>query len=291
MRVVGKRGFEDFGAKCPSQDTIRWIADGARRAPRVIPKGIYRYWTHEDADRDMNEWVTNGIVERVQNLRFGADSPELGSVEDQSVCRAATWEDVLMVTGLLEDHRAKYVLVGGYALAANGIARQTGDIDILVENFVENNARWIAALAELPDHEAGALVGESDPFRKVIGGYGDREPGVIRIADEIMIDVVPRACGLDYGQLVQNVARIDVGGGRDINVLDLYGLWLTKQSPRDKDRADNSQIEYALTKLKAWPADHDVKSTASPTAKPSSPSPSPTNPGRLPTRGLGGIVD
>jgi hypothetical protein len=35
---------------------------------------------------------------------------------DLPACRAATCEDVLMVTGLLEQHAAKYVLVGGYAL-------------------------------------------------------------------------------------------------------------------------------------------------------------------------------
>jgi hypothetical protein len=61
----GKRKIEEFGARCPSPDTIRWIADFARRAPRVVLKGIYRYRSHEEADRDAKEWVANGVVERV----------------------------------------------------------------------------------------------------------------------------------------------------------------------------------------------------------------------------------
>lgn len=176
------------------------------------------------------------------------------------MCRPATWDDVLMVVGLLEQHGARYVLVGGYALFVNGIVRQTGDVDILVENSVENNAKWIAALADLPDHEAAVLVGEDDPFPKDDGPYGNDEgPNVLRIADEIMVDVMPRACGLTFAQLEENVARVELDDGSCINVLDLYGLWLTKQAPRDKDKADKAQIERALTTLKAWPSDHDAR--------------------------------
>jgi len=68
VRVIGKRKIEEFGARCPSPDTIRWMADFARRAPQVVPKGIYRYRNHAEADRDMKEWVTNGVVERVSEM-------------------------------------------------------------------------------------------------------------------------------------------------------------------------------------------------------------------------------
>lgn len=165
-----------------------------------------------------------------------------------------------MVTDLLEKHGAKYVLVGGYALFVNGIVRQTGDVDILVENSVENNAKWIAAMAELPDREAAVLIGEDDPFPKEDGPYGNDEgPCVLRIADVIVVDVMPRACGLTFAQLDENIIRVEVDGGREISVLDLYGLWLTKQAPRDKDRADKAQIEHALTMLKAWPENHAAR--------------------------------
>jgi len=59
--------------------------------------------------------------------------------DDRLACRPATWDDVLAVTSLLEQHQVKYVLLGGYALYARGIIRQTGDVYILVENTPENN--------------------------------------------------------------------------------------------------------------------------------------------------------
>lgn len=180
-------------------------------------------------------------------------------LDTNNMCRPATWEDVLTVTRLLEEHHARYVLCGGYALFANGIVRQTGDVDILVENSAENNARWIAAMAEMPDRAAAVLVGESDPFTSAQPYAYDDEPGVIRIADVIVIDIMPKACGLIYEALQRNIVRVELEGDGPINVLDLYGLWLTKQGCREKDVADRIQLEYALDKLNEWPPDHEAR--------------------------------
>jgi hypothetical protein len=52
-----------------------------------------------------------------------------------------------------------------YARSFNGLARQTGDVDILVPAPPENNRRWIAALSELPDGAAKELFEiADDPF-------------------------------------------------------------------------------------------------------------------------------
>lgn len=47
--------------------------------------------------------------------------------------RAATYEDVRRVAELLEQEHVEYALIGGYALALQGIVRLTEDVDILVE--------------------------------------------------------------------------------------------------------------------------------------------------------------
>ncbi|MBF0334336.1 MAG: hypothetical protein HQL40_11930 [Alphaproteobacteria bacterium] len=192
--------------------------------------------------------------------RWWVGKPETATLVDPGrMCRPATWEDVLMVTGLLEAHDVRYALCGGYALFANGLVRQTGDVDVLVENSKRNNARWIAAMAEMPDHAAVVLVGEVDPFTDA-GPYSyDDQPGVIRIADVIVVDIMPKACGLTYEMLQENIARLDIDGHGGLNVLDIYGLWLTKQGCRDKDKADRVQLEHALTRLRAWPENHEAR--------------------------------
>lgn len=113
------------------------------------------------------------------------------------VCRPAGWNDVLAVVRLLEAHDVDYVLVGGYALQANGILRYTVDVDVLVRNTPENNVRWIRALSALPDGATRDLMGESDPFQRgAEDDLNDDEPGVIRVLDEFVVDVMPKVCGL-----------------------------------------------------------------------------------------------
>lgn len=72
--------------------------------------------------------------------------------------RAATYRDVLEVARLLEDERVEYALIGGYALALQGIVRLTEGVDILVEPTAENAERWVRALSKLPDGAAKELA-------------------------------------------------------------------------------------------------------------------------------------
>ena len=73
----------------------------------------------------------------------------MGPMEERT--RAATYEDVIAVAKLLEAEGVEYALIGGYALALQGIVRLTEDVDVLVEPTLENARRWVRALAKLPD--------------------------------------------------------------------------------------------------------------------------------------------
>jgi len=163
----------------------------------------------------------------------------------QHVTRPADWTDVEHLAALLERHRVEYVLIGGYALYANGLIRNTGDIDIVVRDTPQNNAAWIAALSELPDGATRELHGETAPFPK--DAETADQPGTIRVLDVFVIDVMPRACGLSYEDLEPFIARLEQAG-KGINVLDLDGLLRTKQGAREKDVADRHQIELALAR-------------------------------------------
>jgi hypothetical protein len=74
--------------------------------------------------------------------------------------RAATYQDVRRVAELLEEEHVEYALIGGYALALQGIVRLTEDVDILVEPTLENTRRWVRALSRLPDGAAKELAGD-----------------------------------------------------------------------------------------------------------------------------------
>jgi hypothetical protein len=146
--------------------------------------------------------------------------------------RAATYEDVVRVATLLEQEGAAYALVGGYALALQGIVRLTEDVDILVEPTAENAARWVKALAQLPDGAAAELIGDETI---------QDEPYAIRINDEFTVDVMNSASGRSWEELKPYMRTIE-----GIRVVNLSGLLLMKENGRAKDRADAEAIKRTL---------------------------------------------
>jgi hypothetical protein len=201
--------------------------------------------------RRLGRWVS-----RLLDLAFsGAEERSFDMTTGHP--RPATWHDVFLLIEKLEKYGAEYVLIGGYALAFNGLVRQTGDVDILVRNSPENNHRWIAALSELPAGAAKELIPQADdPFpRDEDAGAEYAEPGVIRVADQFIIDVMPKACGLSFDDLGPFMHRVQ-HRGKPINVLDLHGLKATKQTTRARDIEDLRHIEAAIAALKNEVSDH-----------------------------------
>lgn len=56
-------------------------------------------------------------------------------------------QDIRDVLGLLEAHGVRYLVVGGFAVAAHGLPRYTKDLDLWVECSADNAARLVRALA------------------------------------------------------------------------------------------------------------------------------------------------
>lgn len=159
--------------------------------------------------------------------------------------RPATWGDVLTTVRLLNRRKVRYVLVGGYALAAHGYVRMTQDIDIAVAPDRENSRRWIEALGNLPDGVSRELAGEQDPFE------GD-DLHAIRINDEFTVDVLPSVSGIPFSALESHIEWLLLGG-EPVPVLNLEGLLMTKQGLRPKDQADAQVLRAALERLKREP--------------------------------------
>jgi len=127
----------------------------------------------------------------------------------------------------LHRREAKFLVVGGFAVILLGYPRTTGDIDFLVEASPENERKVLDALATLPDASAREL--EAGDIAKY---------GVVRVADEIVVDLMAQASGIDYDEAKAHIVMRDIGGV-PVPCADASLLLKMKQhSLREKDRAD-----------------------------------------------------
>jgi hypothetical protein len=139
------------------------------------------------------------------------------------------------------DEGVQYVLVGGHAVRLNGFVRSTEDIDILLPSSVDNGRKVIRALSFLPSStELDPAWFEVDPAA----------PDNIRVADELLVDLLFAANGQTFESLQPHVRHIEVEGV-PIATLDIDGLLKTKTDYRDKDKIDRSvliRLKQALDK-------------------------------------------
>jgi predicted nucleotidyltransferase len=151
--------------------------------------------------------------------------------------RSATLDDLKKLLRSLEEHGVDYLLIGGYALAVHGYVRATTDIDVMVRASVPDGVRLRAALMVLPDQAARDI----DPE-----WFAEGEN--IRVADEIIVDIMLNANGQTFESLSQYAQLVDLDGIQ-VRTLSLEGLLLTKRTMRPKDQSDCAVIERALAVL------------------------------------------
>jgi hypothetical protein len=64
-RIIGKRSQREIGVLgAPSSEEQAWLASFAGRRTGV-PKGIFRYRTHEEANADWERWNAELVAETV----------------------------------------------------------------------------------------------------------------------------------------------------------------------------------------------------------------------------------
>ena len=147
--------------------------------------------------------------------------------DDREYSRAPELEDLLSLCKALNAEGVRYVLIGGFAVILHGFVRATKDIDLLVDASVENVQRLKRAMSGLPDN-AIALIADDE-----IEKYR-----VVRIADEIVVDLLKTACGVDYERAAEGGIEIRTVEGVPIPVGRKELLIETKQTIRPSDAAD-----------------------------------------------------
>lgn len=79
-------------------------------------------------------------------------------------CRPPVEKDLVALCRELNQRGARYVDVGGFAIASAGYARYTGDVDLIVAVDAENEAKVYSALSTLPDNALREADGAPIPF-------------------------------------------------------------------------------------------------------------------------------
>jgi hypothetical protein len=118
---------------------------------------------------------------------------------DGRYAREPQVEDLARICQALNDAGARYILIGGFAVIAHGGAWTTKDIDLLVDASPENIVRVKQALRILEDR-AVDQVADTD-----VAQYA-----VVRVADEIVIDLMARACGIEYAEAARDAINLTV---------------------------------------------------------------------------------
>lgn len=143
-------------------------------------------------------------------------------------------EDLARICASLNAAGAHYILIGGFAVIAQGASRTTNDIDLLIDPAPANIARIRTALGILED-QAVNEVADDDVSRYT----------VVRVADEFVIDLMALACGVDYTEAMRDAETIDVEGVPVI-VASPATLIRTKATFRPSDQADRRYLDALI---------------------------------------------
>lgn len=150
------------------------------------------------------------------------------------ISRPPEISDLVELCGKLNAAGGKYVVVGGLAMVQAGYPRFTGDIDLLIEKSLENETVVLNVLGELPDGVAKQLQpGEISKY------------GVVRVADEIVVDLLVSGCGVTYEDAIPDAKWVTIDGAA-IPFASKTTLWKMKQTVREKDIPDRLFLRQAL---------------------------------------------
>ena len=154
--------------------------------------------------------------------------------DDAASARAPEPEDLARICRALNHAGARYLLIGGFAVIAHGAGRFTKDIDLLIDDAPDNVARVRQALSVLADN-AAAEVADLDV----------RTHTVVRVVDEVIIDLMGRACGIAYSEAIADAEAREIDGV-SVPLASPATLIRTKNTYRPQDAIDRAFLEGVI---------------------------------------------
>jgi len=148
--------------------------------------------------------------------------------------RPPTVEDLVKLCRSLNSAGAKYIVIGGMAVIQAGFVRATADIDLLVDAAPVNQEKIRAALMELPDQAV------RDMHPDDLDNYM-----VVKVADEIVVDLMKAACGINYEEASKSILSVKIED-TIIPFASAELLLRLKNTVREKDKMDRIFLEQLL---------------------------------------------
>jgi hypothetical protein len=139
--------------------------------------------------------------------------------------------DLAAVCARLNQHRARYVLVGAQAAQLWGTTRTTRDIDILIEKTVSNAQRVLASLGEVGLGLAREWLAE-EVAKKPVTVIGDMP----------RVDVLTVAWSVHYPEAKKDATVFEVEGVK-IPTASINHLIASKRTGRLQDAVDIQALE------------------------------------------------
>ena len=137
----------------------------------------------------------------------------------------------------LNDEGVDFIIVGAYALAAHGLPRSTGDIDVWLRNSPENARKVLRALTKFGAPTSGLSEEDFTAPDRVL------QLGVV----PCRIDLITGIDGVAFDEAADGKVKAAVDG-LEVFVLSREHLLKNKLAAgREKDRGDIAWLEESLS--------------------------------------------
>ncbi len=146
------------------------------------------------------------------------------------------YQDFKELLSLFNEHKVKYLVVGGYAVSFHAQPRATKDLDILIKADADNAKAVFAALAKF-----GAPLEELTPDDFIEQGkfYRMGHP-------PLMVDILPEISGVDFDTAWEKRIEAEISKGLTVFFIDTDNLVAAKlASGRPEDLADAAALRRA----------------------------------------------
>jgi hypothetical protein len=154
--------------------------------------------------------------------------------QNQELTRTPDGNDLVSLARELNRLGVAYVVVGGFAINRLGLVRATEDIDLLIAKDAANQSLVKKALEILPD-KAIRELGDEDIAQWI----------VVRVNDDITVDLMTEACGVDF-ESARSGIETETIDGVPIPFAGAELMLRLKQGSREKDAWDRSFLQELL---------------------------------------------